>query len=79
MAVAVSGGRAVDETREDSMDDGVSTRIWARLETSVTDVGLANEIELLGKVVAAAVGSVCDGEGEGYVREAVCGDLIYVP
>lgn len=49
VAVAVNGGRAVDETGEDGMDDGFSIRVWAGLETSVTDVRLANEIELLGK------------------------------
>lgn len=57
MAVAVNGGRTVDETGEDGIDDGFSIRVWARLETSITDVGLANEIELLGKVVAGAVGA----------------------
>lgn len=79
MAVCVSGGRALDETGEDGMDDGGSTRVWARLETSVTEVGLANEIELLGKEVARVVGRVCDGHGEGYVCEAVLGDSRYVP
>jgi hypothetical protein len=56
VAVSVIGGRALDETGEDGMDDGRSTRVWARLETSVTDVRLANKLELLGKVVAGAVG-----------------------
>ena len=79
MAVAVSCGSARDETGEDSMDDGGSTRVWAGLETSITDLGRVNETELLGKVVAGAVGGICDGEGEGYVREAVCGGPGYVP
>ena len=79
MAVAVNGGRTVDETGEDGIDDGFSIRVWARLETSITDVGLANEIELLGKVVTGAVGGVCDGDGEGYVYKAVLGDVGYTP
>lgn len=31
------------------MDDGFIVRVGTRLETSITDIGLAIEIELLGK------------------------------
>lgn len=62
------------------MNDGVSIRVvWARLETSVANVGLANEIELLSKVVASTVGGVRHEDGKGYVREAVLGDIGYIP
>jgi len=61
------------------MNHGVSIRIWARLEASVTNVGLANEIELLSKVVARTVRGIRDGDGEGYVCEAVLGDIGYIP
>jgi hypothetical protein len=69
-AVVVGGGSATDEAGEGGMGDGVSTRVGARLETSVTDVLLAIEIELLGKIVASFVGGVCDGEWECNIREA---------
>jgi len=78
-AVAVGGGSATDEAGEDGMDDRPAARVGARLETSVTDVGLAIKIELLGKIVASFVGGVCDGEWECNICEARCGDVGYAP
>jgi hypothetical protein len=63
-AVAVGGGSAIDEAGEGGMDHRVAARVGARLETSVTNVGLAIKAELLGKIVASFVGGVCDGEWE---------------
>ena len=83
MAVAVSGGRALDEAGEDGMDDGVyiavAFRVRARLEAGVADVGLADEAELLGKIVASLVGGVRDGDREDNVCETVLGGVGYVP
>jgi hypothetical protein len=83
MAVVVGGGRAFDEAGEDGMDDGVciavAARVGARLETSVADVGLAIELELLSKEVAGFMGGVCDGERECYICEARFGDVGYAP
>jgi hypothetical protein len=62
------------------MYDGVAFRVvGARLETGVTDIGLAIEIELLGKIIAGFVGGVCDGEWECNINEARTGDLSYAP
>lgn len=79
MAVSVNSGSAVDKAAESSMDDGVAIRIGARLETSVADIGLAIEIELLGKIIAGLVGGVCDGEWECNIAEARIGDIGYLP
>ena len=61
------------------MDDRFAARVGARLETSVTDVGLAIKIELLSEIVAGSVGGVCDGEWECNISEAKCGDVGYAP
>ena len=55
------------------MDNRVADSVGARLKTSITDVGLAIKIELLGKTVAGFVGGVCDGEWE-CSRSAARGD-----
>jgi hypothetical protein len=56
-AVLVASGGTTDEAGEYSLDDGAAiNRVGARLETSVTDTGLAIEIELLGKIIAGFVG-----------------------
>jgi hypothetical protein len=79
-AVAVVGGRAIDEAGEDGMDGRVVISVvGARLETSVTGVRLANEINLLSKIVAGLMGRVCDGERECDIFETRCGDVGYVP
>ena len=79
MAVFVDCGSATDEAAESSMDNGFAIRIGARLETGVTDIGLAIEIELLGKIIAGFVGGVCDGEWECNISEAQIGDVGYAP
>ena len=61
------------------MDDGVAIRVGARLETSVTDIGLAIEIELLGNIIAGFVGGIRDGEWECNITEARTRDVGYVP
>ena len=61
------------------MDDRVAFRVGARLETSATDIGLAIEIELLGKIIAGSVGSIRDGECECDITEARTGDVGYAP
>jgi len=60
------------------MDDGLAAvreRVVARLETSITDFGLAIEIELLRKKIADFMGGVCDGEWECYIAEARTGGV----
>ena len=79
MAVFVDCGSATDEAAESSMDGGFAIRIGARLETGVTDIGLAIEVELLGKIIAGFVGGVCDGEWERNISEARIGDVGYAP
>lgn len=76
----VASGGTTDEAGEYSLDDGAAiNRVGARLETSVTDTGLAIEIELLGKIIAGFVGGVCDGEWECNITEARTGDVGYAP
>jgi hypothetical protein len=77
--LVVSGSSATDEAGKNSMDDGVAIRIGARLDTSVTDIGLAIEIELLAKKIAGFVGGVCDGEWECDIAEARTRDVGYTP
>ena len=72
-------GSAINEAGECGMDDGIEIRVGARLETSVTDIGLANEIELLGKIIAGFVGGICDGEWERNTSESRTGDVGYAP
>lgn len=79
MAVRVVMGSAIDEAGECGMDDGIAIRVGARLETSVTDIRLANEVELLGKIIAGSVGGVCDGEWERNSSEPRTGDVGYAP
>ena len=79
MAVRVAMGRAINEVGECGTDDGIVIRVGARLETSVTDIGLANEIELLDKIITGFVGGVCDGEWERNTSEPRTGDVGYVP
>jgi hypothetical protein len=79
-AVWVAGGGASDEAGECSMYDGVAYKVvGARLETSVSDIGLAIEHELLGKIIAGFVGGICDGEWECNITEARTGDVGYAP
>ena len=75
----VACGSMTDETAEYSMDDGFAIRVGARLETDITDIGLANETELLGKKIAGFLGCVCDCEWEYYIAEAQTGDVAYTP
>lgn len=59
---AVRGVGVSDETAEYSMDDRVAFSVGARLETSVTDIRLAIEVELLDKKIAGFMGGVYNGE-----------------
>ena len=79
MAVRVALGSAIDEAGECSMDDGITIRVGARLETSVADIGLAIEIELLGEIIAGSAGGVCNGEWECNIFEARSGDVGHTP
>jgi len=64
VTITISGGSPTDEAGEHGMDDRVAVGVRARLETSITNVGLAIKIELLSKIVAGFVRGVRDGEWE---------------
>ena len=70
MAVYIASCSAADEAGEGSMDDWGTTRVGVRLETGITYIGLPNEMELLGKIVASFVRGVGDGEWECNICEA---------
>ena len=69
----------MDEAGEGSMDDWGTTRVRVRLETGITNIGLPNEMELLGKIVAGFVRGVGDGEWECNICEARWWDGGYAP
>jgi len=75
LAVWVVSGSPTDEAGEYSMDNGFAVRVGAGLKTSITDIGLAIKIELLGKKIASFMGGVRDGEWECYIGEARTGDV----
>ena len=59
------------------MYDGFAFRVGARLETSVTNIGLAIETDLCGKIIPGFVGGVCDGDWECNIFETPGGDVGY--
>lgn len=69
-AVAIAGGSSIDEAGEHGMDHGFRARVFARLETGVANVVLADKIELLGEVVAGDVKRLGHGNGESNVFQA---------
>lgn len=70
VVVTVIGGGVIDRAAEDSAyDTCFIANIRLRLMADPGDLGLIEEFELLGKVVATFVGGFCDVDQEGYACE----------